>query len=534
MGIMRGNIRSSVAVMALAVGMAAEARWVEPLAGEIWRGGCTGVGAATFARELKRVDLGALTVAQGAAMPLLVSSAGRYLWSERPFAFSLSNGWLQVEGPAEIECVQAGRTLREAYLGAMRAHFPFNGKLPPDEFFTKPQFITGAELNVRGLNEKNVGAYAEEIAANRFPCGVYAISGDWFAYMGAMRFDPGRFPDPRGMFERIRQKGYKSLLWMAYWVSPDSREYRQLCHYLRGRGSDFLVRRASDSEAAIFRWEGGGSAAWDLTNPVAYGHWLARLEDFLDECHVDGFLFAAGESAVLRDCNFTAPASAPADHVQAYGKLGRHFPYGEYRAAYRQGGRPLVINLYGKRHAWEDLQRLIPEMETAGLLGYPYCVVDAIGGGATDFPPEADGAIDQKLFVRTAAAQALMPMMRFSLAPWRVLSKANCELVRDFARLHMKFAPYILEQARHAARTGEPILRTMDYEFPGQGFNRRMQQFMLGPKYLVAPVVSRNDSVSIAIPAGRWQDPRGMVVEGPRELKLEQVPLSFLPYFEKL
>ena len=53
---------------------------------------------------------------------------------------------------------------------------------------------------------------------------------------------------------------------------------------------------------------------------------------------------------------------------------------------------------------------------------------------------------------------------------------------------------YIMEQVRHAADTGEPIVRTMEYEFPDQGFNRRMPQYMLGPEYLVAPVTNEDDS----------------------------------------
>ena len=65
------------------------------------------------------------------------------------------------------------------------------------------------------------------------------------------------------------------------------------------------------------------------------------------------------------------------------------------------------------------------------------------------------------------------------------------------------------------------------------GYDRPLQQFMLGPKYLVAPVVSADGSVTAEIPSGAWKDPRGMIVEGPKSLRLEKVPLSFLPYFER-
>ena len=124
--------------------------------------------------------------------------------------------------------------------------------------------------------------------------------------------------------------------------------------------------------------------------------------------------------------------------------------------------------------------------------------------------------IDEKLFVRSAAMQALMPMVQFSLLPTRRLSPEGVKLCRKFADLHIAFAPYIMEQVRHAAKTGEPIVRAMEYEFPHQGFNRPMQQFMLGPRWLVAPVVTPDDAKAVELPAGKWRDDLGEEIEGPK------------------
>ena len=532
---------AAVLVPALLAAYAASAQFesaIQPVsADERWYGGTVGHGArqpiAGDART-RPVDLARFDAA-GAAMPLMVSSAGRYVWSDRPFSYAFSNGCLHVSSPVEkVEPVAAGGTLREAYLAASTAHFPFSGKVPPDEFFTKPQFNNWIELFIRGVNQRTVDAYTEEIATNRFPCGVYMMDGGWQLYPGSLKFEPEDFPDPAGMFERIRARGYRSLVWMAYFVSPDSREYKRLRYHPSTGGKDLLLHRRADSAAAVIRWWSGCSAVWDLTKPMAFGYFLDALTTFKDRYGIDGFKFDAGDVATFVDCRFHAPGQEPVDYLAAYGKFARCFPYNEFRTGWRQGGQAVVMRLQDKRHTWEDLRRIIPEMVVSGLLGSPYCVADMIGGGdCVSYPPDGRYRIDQRLFVRSCALQALMPMMQFSLAPWRVLSRENCDICRDFARLHMRFAPYILEQARHAAKTGEPILRAMDYEFPGQGFNRRMQQFMLGPKYLVAPVVSADDSVTIDFPAGTWTDPRGMTVEGPKQVRLENVPLSFLPYFER-
>lgn len=63
-------------------------------------------------------------------------------------------------------------------------------------------------------------------------------------------------------------------------------------------------------------------------------------------------------------------------------------------------------------------------------------------------------------------ASAMFPMMQFSLAPWRMLDAVHLEAVVDAAALHGQVAQRILQLARDAAVTGEPIIRSMEYVFP--------------------------------------------------------------------
>lgn len=59
-----------------------------------------------------------------------------------------------------------------------------------------------------------------------------------------------------------------------------------------------------------------------------------------------------------------------------------------------------------------------------------------------------------------------MPMMQFSVAPWRILSKENVAICAKYAHLHQQMGDYILELAKHASKTGEPIVRHMEYQYP--------------------------------------------------------------------
>jgi len=80
----------------------------------------------------------------------------------------------------------------------------------------------------------------------------------------------------------------------------------------------------------------------------------------------------------------------------------------------------------------------------------------------------------------------LMPMMQFSVAPWRVLDAQHLAICKDMAILHKTMGREILALARESSRTGEPIVRNMEYVFPGQGWEELKDQFMLGNDILVA------------------------------------------------
>ena len=89
-----------------------------------------------------------------------------------------------------------------------------------------------------------------------------------------------------------------------------------------------------------------------------------------------------------------------------------------------------------------------------------------------------------------------------------------------------------MEQAWHGSETGEPIVRSMEYAFPGQGFETCTDQYMLGDRYLVAPMMTSGHSRSVRLPKGRWQDENGKVYKGGRTYVLD-VPLERVPRFTR-
>jgi alpha-glucosidase len=66
--------------------------------------------------------------------------------------------------------------------------------------------------------------------------------------------------------------------------------------------------------------------------------------------------------------------------------------------------------------------------------------------------------MDQDLVVRSAQIHALMPMMQFSVAPWRILDKAHLDAVKKAVEIQTKYTPLIMELAENSAKTGVPII----------------------------------------------------------------------------
>jgi len=141
--------------------------------------------------------------------------------------------------------------------------------------------------------------------------------------------------------------------------------------------------------------------------------------------------------------------------------------------------------------------------------------------------------IDEELFVRMAQCAAFFPMMQFSWAPWETVGHENLDRIRNAERLHLEKADMIAKLVSDAHETGEPILRTLEYNFPHRGYHNVHDCFMLGTSILVAPVVTKGaKEKAIPLPPGIWEDETGRQFEGGKTVSVP-VSIDSLPYFIK-
>ena len=459
---------------------------------------------------------------------LLLSNMGRVIYSDRPFVFTVGEDKVFLEPDGEVIERQAGTTLKEAYLYAMNTFYPQQAEHVEEELFRAPQFNTWIEL-IYNQNQKDILAYAERIAAEGFPRGVLMIDDNWQEDYGVWRFHEGRFPDPKGMMDRLHELGFKVMLWVCPFVSPDCLTFREM-------ERDGLFVRRADGEVHIAHWWNGYSAVLDLTRPADWDWFKAQMDYLQNTYGVDGFKFdAGGPHFYPDDCKYHVPGASGWRQTQQFTLFAAQYPFSELRETCNQPQYAAAERLCDKTHSWTEngLATLIPTSIAQSIMGYQMICPDRIGGGEYSNLTENADRLDQELIVRFAQASALFPAMQFSVAPWRILTPENAALVRATQDLHVEMGGYIADCVTRAAETGEPVLRPLAYNYPGEDFEDVTDEFLLGDDILVAPVLEKGAVTrQVRFPSGVWESRDCGVFTGPCTAVVD-APLSVLPWFKK-
>lgn len=504
---------------------------VKILKGERWYGGSVAKG---FLMPFSRLKVFANDTScknqYNQSSPLYISNKGRFIWSENGFKMTSILGTIKcTSNTSEIKLYEGYENLRGAYLEASKRFFPADGTYPNETMFKVPQYCTWIELQ-NNQTQKGILDYAESIIKGGMPAGEIIIDDGWQVDFGVWEFDPKKFENAKEMIDTLHKMGFHVIMWICPFVSKDSKHYSYLVE------NNLLVKDSSGN-IAMRKWWNGVSAVLDLSNPNAMKWFTDTCYYLMNELGVDGFKQDAGDSDYYRDDDITFGKVAANDQCEIWAKSAKNYDFNELRACWKCGGMGIAQRLSDKSHMWNaiaGLRSLIPNAQLQGILGYPFTCPDMIGGGqVNDF--KGNKSYDHELFVRYSEVSALMPMMQYSFSLWRLDDKKTAELCRDVWKTHVKYSDYIIEMVKNASKTGEPIIRYMEYEFPNEKMYKAKQQFMLGDKYLVAPQTYKGRKTrTVLLPKGKWlMLHTNQLLQGGGEVTID-TPLDLLPVFERV
>lgn len=507
---------------------------VEILENERWWGGGVGQGIRMPITRASDYKSDFCNGCQGNTFNgIFVSNLGRYLITEGAYGISVSGGVISFSATEEITLGQAEeKTLKGAYLAASALVCENDNVGVPRDLLLYPQFCTWTEMLIDVTQDKTL-AYAQSIVDCNLPHKLLIIDDKWSKEYGDWTFDEKKFYDPKAMMDKLHELGFKVYLWLVPFVQDTVPDFALLCE------NNALVRGA-DGKPTLKTWWNGQSFVLDLTNPFAWNWLKTKLDYFCNEYGVDGFKFDAGDTDYYDYDDVTYAPTTPPGQSLLWSQFAAQYEYSELRACFRLGGSHVITRLSDKQRNWSDecgIGTLVPNMIQAGICCYPYSCADMIGGGVSaDFDKPGSGeAFDFELISRFCECSALMPCMQFSYAYWNRSEKIKA-LFLKYADLHMQVKDYLSSLIDEAAKTHAPILRHLEYEFPHQGYADTMSAFMLGSKYLVAPVVKQGQQTqTLRLPQGaNWKYcPDGVVYQGGEEVTVA-APVGVLPYFERV
>ncbi|KAK9907636.1 hypothetical protein WJX75_007337 [Coccomyxa subellipsoidea] len=432
--------------------------------------------------------------------------------------------------------VCAERDARAACQLALRSLTP--PRLSPSkDLLEAPIWTTWARYFSR-VTQAKVLKYAHEIVSRGLQRSVMEIDDRWQSAYGDLEFDALKFPDAPGMVRQLHAMGFKVTVWVMPFVEENSDAYRE------GADKGYFITSTAPGlfmKPGFFRWWNTAPVvALDLTNPEAVAWFVHRLRALQAATGIDGFKFDAGEPCFLpQQFRTQRPISNPTEYTRLWvSEVAGQFQGGvcEVRTGHKTQGVALFTRMGDRFSTWDvsnGLQSIIPTLLTSGVLGYPFCLPDMIGGNAY-FGQRPS----HELMVRWTQVNALMPAMQFSIAPWD-LSPETARLCAAALQLRKQVIERLHALADEAAATLAPIARPMWWLDPADEATFTIHdQFALGQDMIVAPVVERGAVTrNVYLTAGLWRDAfdqGSQTWEGPCWIEDLDAPLSKLPCFERV
>ncbi len=381
---------------------------------------------------------------------------------------------------------------------------------------------------------------------------------DW----GTHTFDPGRFPDPKGMVNQIHDLHANIMISVWPKFNKGTASYDEM------NDKGFLFKR--NIEKGRKDWVGIGyqNTFYDPFNPEAGKLFWQRIDERLNSIGMDAWWLDATEpdmhsnlSIEERKLNMTPTAIGPgAKYFNAYSLANSKNLYEGQRAstpekrvfiltrsAYAGQQRYGAVTWSGDIVSrWSDFKDQIATGINFSLSGIPYWTMD-IGGFAVErrYEKATGETLDewQELNTRWFQYGAFCPVFRsHGQYPFREIYNIAQEGSEHFNsmvyydKLRYRLMPYIYTLAGKAYFDDYTIMRGLVMDFNDDPeVNDIGDQYMFGPSIMISPVYEyKARKRDVYLPAGTgWYDMESLkYYQGGQTISMD-APLGRVPVFIK-
>lgn len=423
-----------------------------------------------------------------------------------------------------------GSTMKES----LKLYTDLTGKpaLPPEWSFglwLSTSFVTD-------YDEKTVTETVDRMTESGIPISVFHFDCFWMKgyHWCDFLWNEEVFPDPAGMLRRLHERGIRVCVWINPYIAQASALFDE------GMERGYFIQKKNGDVWQWDKWQ-AGMAIVDFTNPEAKAWFQSKLEALLD-LGVDCFKTDFGERIPVKNVIYK-DGSDPEQMHNYYSYLYNETVFETiqrkrgkedaivFARSGTSGGQRFPVHWGGDCYArYESMAESLRGGLSLTLSGYGYWSHD-IGGFEDTSTPD--------VYKRWVAFGLLSTHSRLHgsgsyRVPWLYGEEAT-EVLRHFVQVKKQLMPYLWEKAKENHETGIPLMRAMVLEFPEDPACQTLdRQYMLGDRYLVAPVFSPTGEATYYLPAGTWKHYfTGETTKGGRWIT-ETVDYFTIPLWERL
>ena len=390
-----------------------------------------------------------------------------------------------------------------------------------------------------------VNEICDRLRREHYPCDVIHLDTGWFRtdWLCEWKFNPERFPDPKGFIQRLKKNGFRVSLWQLPYVAAGAEQLAE------AKANDYISTPVVSGSAAD---NTGGSSNFSALD-------YAGTIDFTYNKAVDWYknqllkpLLDMGVTCIKTDFGENIHMDHRY-HAMSPERLNNIYSLLYQRAAYEVTKKVTGDGIVWARSAWAGCQRyplhwggdsasswdgLAGSLKGGlhfGLSGFAFWSHDV--PGFHSIPDFMNSPLDEDVYVRWTQFGVFSSHIRYhgtcKREPWHY--PAIAPIVKKWWKLRYRLLPYIVEQGEQCTKSGYPMVRALIFHHPEDRQCWHIDdEYYFGSEFLVCPVMNSENKRDIYLPKGLWVNFfTGERLEGGRWYYDVEVPLDQMPVFAR-
>ena len=367
-------------------------------------------------------------------------------------------------------------------------------------------------------NEEKVLAVYNGYKKNNIPLDYIHLDIHFMDGYRDFTVDKTRFPDLKGLCEKMLEGHVGAICINDAGIKVDE-NYRVYDYCIK---NDLAAKNPDGSTFVGVVWP-GDSIFPNYFHPKMKKYWKEECARFVDENSLSGIWNDMNEPVSFKgelpeDLIFDIPGRK-LSHLECHNVYAEHMvrplkdvfreknlrPYLFTRSGFATTSKYCFTWNGDNYSLWHHLRYSIPQIATLGMSNFMFNGVDIGGFG---------GDCNKQLLIRWVEGNILIPFFRNhstldtkAQEPY-AYDDELMNIYRNYLNIRYALIPYLYNLAKDMNKYGEPMLRTMFYNYP-EDINciDINDQYMVGDSILMAPILAQDTYKRIVyFPKGTWID----------------------------